>query len=250
MYILFLLINNIGGIILNILHIILVSLGSIIALFILTKIMGYRQMSQLSMFDYINGITIGSIAAEMATALEDDFREPLVAMTIYALASVLLSFLADKSIVIRRFIDGKSIILYDKGTLYNKNLKKAKMDLNEFLIQCRCSGYFDISNLQTAILESNGKISFLPLVSNRPVTPEDLSLTPEQETLVSNIIIDGKLMRDNLRHTGNNEKWLNTQLQAHGISKVSEVFLATCDVNNNFHAYAKTDISNKMDIFE
>jgi len=212
--------------------------------------MGYRQMSQLSMFDYINGITIGSIAAEMATSLEDNFLQPLVAMIVYALGSILLSVIAEKSIVMRRIINGTSIILYDKGTLYNKNLKKAKIDLNEFLIQCRCSGYFDISNLQTAILESNGRISFLPLVSNRPATPQDLSLTPEQETLVSNIIIDGKLMKDNLRHTGNNEKWLNTQLQAHGISEVSEVFLATCDVNNNFHAYVKTADPNNMNIFE
>lgn len=234
----------------EIFHTVLVSLGSIIALFILTKIMGYRQMSQLSMFDYINGITIGSIAAEMATSLQEDFLKPLVAMIIYALAAVFLALLADKSIAMRRIIDGKALILYDKGILYNKNLKKAKIDLNEFLVQCRGSGYFDISKLQTAVLENNGKISFLPLVSNRPATPEDLSLTPEQETLTVNVIIDGKIMKDNLRHTGNNEKWLDTQLQAHGISRVSDVFLATCDVNNNFHAYAKTDVSNTMDLFE
>lgn len=71
----------------EILYIIALSLGSIIAIFILTKLMGYRQMSQMSMFDYVNGITIGSIAAEMATSLEENFMQPLVAMIVYALAA-------------------------------------------------------------------------------------------------------------------------------------------------------------------
>ena len=90
----------------EIIHILAVSIGSIIVLFILTKLMGYRQMSQLSMFDYINGITIGSIAAEMATSLEDDFVKPLVAMIVYALAAILLSRLSEVSIASRRVIVG------------------------------------------------------------------------------------------------------------------------------------------------
>ena len=76
----------------EILYIIALSLGSIIAIFILTKIMGYRQMSQMSMFDYIISITIGSIAAEMSTALDKNFAQPLTAMIVYALSAVLLSF--------------------------------------------------------------------------------------------------------------------------------------------------------------
>jgi Predicted membrane protein len=234
----------------EILHIILASLGSIITLFILTKVMGYRQMSQLSMFDYINGITIGSIAAEMATSLEDDYLKPLTAMIIYALIAILLSTMAEKSIILRRFFNGKAIILYNNGNLYRKNLKKSRIDLQEFLVQCRGAGYFDISQLQTAILECNGKISFLPLAKHRPATPNDLNLTPETEAPLSHIIIDGNLMRQNLRHTGNNEKWLHCQLKAHGLSDYNEVFLATCDIHNNFHAYVKIEKENKTDTFE
>jgi Predicted membrane protein len=232
------------------LHIIWVSLGSVVALFVLTKIMGYRQMSQLSMFDYINGITIGSIAAEMATSLEDDYLKPLTAMIIYTLAAILLSTLAEKSIVLRRFFNGKAIILYNNGTLYRKNFKKARIDLQEFLVQCRGSGYFDISQLQTAILECNGKISFLPLAQNRPITPQDLNLTPEAEAPLFHIIIDGNLMKHNLRHSGNNEKWLKSQLKAHGLSNYNEIFLATCDIHNNLHAYVKKEKENKIDTFE
>ena len=136
----------------DILHIILTSLGSIVVLFILTKLMGYRQMSQLSMFDYINGITIGSIAAEMATSLEDSVMPPVVAMIVYALVAILLSTLSEKSIFLRRFIVGKSIILLNNGKLYYKNLKKARLDLGEFLIQCRINGYYDLGQLQTLSL--------------------------------------------------------------------------------------------------
>ena len=82
----------------EIINVVFASIGSLVVLFLLTKIMGYRQMSQLSMFDYINGITIGSIAAEMATSLESDFLKPLVAMIIYGLSAVLISFFTSKSI--------------------------------------------------------------------------------------------------------------------------------------------------------
>ena len=152
----------------EILHTIIVSAGSIIALFILTKLMGYRQMSQLSMFDYINGITIGSIAAEMATSLENDFMQPLLAMIIYAGTAILLSRLSEISVPLRRIIVGKPALLMNKGKLYEKNMKKARLDLGEFLTQCRIAGYFDLSELQSVIMEPNGHMSFLPKADNRP----------------------------------------------------------------------------------
>ena len=96
----------------DLLNIALTSIGSIIVLFLLTKLIGNRQMSELNMFDYINGITIGSIAAEMATSLEDDFLKPLLAMIIYGVVTVLISILANKNIKLRRFFNGKTLILY------------------------------------------------------------------------------------------------------------------------------------------
>ena len=146
----------------DIIYIILLSLASIIEIFILCKLMGYRQISQMSMFDYINGITIGNIAAEMATSLEDNFLHPLVAMIVYALAAISLSWISSKSIRARRFLSGKPMLLLNNGKLYEQNFKKSKIDLNEFLTQCRVSGYFELSQLESAILEENGRISFLP----------------------------------------------------------------------------------------
>ena len=102
----------------------LTSIGSIVALFLLTKLMGNKQMSELNMFDYITGITIGSIAAEMATALESDFAKPLLSMAIYALAATVISLVASGSVRARRLINGRSIVLCKDGELYKKNLKK------------------------------------------------------------------------------------------------------------------------------
>lgn len=223
------------------------SFVSIAVLFILTKIMGYKQMSQFSLFDYINGITIGSIAAEMATNLED-YHRPLTAMIIYGFSATCLSVLSGKSMSARRFLTGKPLILLHHGVLYQENLKKGKIDINEFLTQCRISGYFDISKLQTAILEGNGHISFLPKAEERPVTPTDLQLTPEEENLTATLVIDGHIMTHNLKHSGKNEKWLTSQLSALGYSDPKEVLLATCDLNNKLTVFAKNPDLHSEDI--
>lgn len=233
----------------EILYVIVLSLASLIVLFLMTKLMGYRQMSQMSLFDYINGITIGSIAAEMATNLED-YHRPLAAMIIYSLAAVCLSLLSGKSIKARRFLNGKPLILLHNDILYEENLKKSKIDLNEFLEQCRVSGYFDIAHLQTVILEGNGRLSFLPKSSARPVTPGDLSLTPEQEDLTAVLILDGHIMENNLKHAGKEEKWLNAQLHAQGIPDAKHVLLATCDLNNKLTAFPKNRDEHAEDLLD
>ena len=232
----------------EVLYIIVLSLGSIITIFILTKLMGYRQMSQMSMFDYVNGITIGSIAAEMATSLEDSFVQPLTAMIVYALAAVLLSWTSSRSIKARRIIEGRPLVLMNNGELYRENLKKAKINVTEFLSQCRISGYFDVSKLETAILEENGKISFLPKVADRPLTPSDMQLSPKQDYMVANVILDGKIMEKNLKHTGKDEKWLQNQIKGLGAKRIEDVLLATCDAADQVTVYLKSNKKETKDI--
>lgn len=234
----------------EIIQTIITSLVSIATLFILSKLMGNREMSQLSMFDYINSITIGSITAELATTEFTDFIKPFVAMLVYATVVILLSLLTDKSIILRRILSGKAMILYDNSELYSKNLQKAKIDINDFLSQCRINGYFDLSNIQTIVLETNGKLSFLPVSNQRPVMGSDLGINPSQDTLVANVIIDGKIMYDNLRHSGKNEKWLIDQLKAFDVKDISDVFLATCDLNNKLQVFKRHNQKMKLDIFD
>lgn len=228
----------------EILKIILLSSSSLIILFVLTKLMGNKEISQLSMFDYIIGITIGSIAAEMATALESDFTQPLVAMIVYALITVIISFINSKSLKVRKVITGDALILYNNGRLYRNNFKKAKLDLSEFLMLCRTSGYFKLSDLETVLLEPNGKLSFLPVSNKRPVTPTDLNLDFPNEKLTINVIMDGKLLRPNLLQTGNDEIWLQKQLNSQGFNDINKIFLATCDCNNNLNVFKKYNINS------
>lgn len=230
--------------------IILSSLASIIALFFSTKIIGNRQMSELSMFDYINGITIGSIAAEMATELDRDFFYPLVAIAVYTIIMWIISLINEKNIKGRRFLAGRSILLMENGKLYQKNFKTAKIDINEFLTQCRINGYFNLDDIDTAILEENGKVSFLPKADAKPLSPRDINLSPEQEKLLKVVILDGNIMHENLKRTGNDIRWLENELHKQKIGNIKDVYIAECDNNNQLSVHKKTDKAPKNDPFQ
>lgn len=233
----------------KILKIVWLSIASIVVLFILSKIMGNKEMSQLNMFDYIIGITIGSIAAEMATSLENNFVQPLTAMIVYALVTVLISYVTNHSLKARRIVEGRTLILLDNGKLYRNNFKKGKIDINEFLMQCRAKGFFNISDIQTAILEANGKISFLPRVEKRPTTPEDLKLNPKQEKIVLNVVLDGIVLEENLKILSKDKEWLEKQARKQGIKDINRIFLATCDQEDNLSIYMKVNNDNVDDMF-
>lgn len=232
----------------ELLNVFFASVGSVAVLFILTKLVGNKQMSDLSMFDYINGITIGSIAAEMATSLEDDFLKPLLAMVVYTGVTLLLAFVAQKSIRLRRMINGKSIFLYDKGKLFRANLKTAKLDVSELLMQCRVNGYFSLEDIETIVLEPNGKLSILPTAKKRPCTPSDLALGVPVDRVEPVVIQDGKILYKNLKYTGNDESWLLKKLNEKNVD-VSEVFLAVCNNDNELIVYKKSDKKHNNDVF-
>ncbi len=218
------------------LKVILTALLSAVTLFILAKLMGHKQIVQLDMFDYITGITIGSIAAELATELENPIK-PLIAMIVYGLIAVCLSILTSKFPRIRKYINGTPTILMNDGKLYRKNMKKARLDLSEFLVLCRQSGYFDLSAIQTAIFEYNGQLTILPTSGQRPATPDDLSLTPPPACVFTEVIMDGRIMGENLHRKGLNEQWLQKQLELQGYHSAKEVYLGLCDQNNQLSLY-------------
>ncbi|MDY6094930.1 MAG: DUF421 domain-containing protein [Oscillospiraceae bacterium] len=220
----------------ELLQVAITSVVSFLVLFFLAKIMGHRQIAQLSVFDYINGITIGSIAAELATELEKPLR-PLLAMVIYALLTVLLEALALKYQRLRKFISGTPSIILDNGKLYRENMKKARLDLTEFLIQCRQQGYFDLGAIQTAVYESDGRLTILPVAERRPATPEDLGVAPEKEQFFTEVIMDGRILGGNLQRMGVNETWLEKQLRAQGYHSAKEIYLGLVDGNKQLSLY-------------
>ena len=215
--------------------VIVASVGSLVALFFLTRLGGKRQIAQMSAFDYVNSITIGSIAAEMATNLEQWYR-PLTAMVIYGVAACLVHYCSCKSIAARAFLSGRPIILMENGKIYKKELTRAKIDLNEFLAQARIAGYFDLNEIKSAMLETSGQISFLPKSQNRPATPEDLNLDTDPVSTWYDLVMDGQLMPDHLKASGKDRTWLDSQLARADIGQMSEAFYAACDKDGNFFA--------------
>ena len=233
----------------DILKVLMTSILSVIVMFVLTKLMGNRQMSQLSMFDYINGITIGSIAAEMATSLENDFWLPLIAMVVYAAATITITFITTKSLKARRFFAGRSVVLFDKGKFHRSDMRRAQIDLSEFMVQCRINGCFDLSQLDCAVLESNGRISFLMKSDSRPVQPSDLNITPPKESIPPTVILDGIVLKGNLKSAGYDEAWLDKELIRLKCS-VNDVMFGEIDNNGKLAVYSADDKKEKRDIFQ
>lgn len=221
----------------DIIKVILTSFFSALILFIIAKIMGHRQVSQLDFFDYITGITIGSISAEMATELETPWK-PAIAMVVYGTIAFLLNLITSKFPRTRKYINGSPAILMSGGKLYRKNMKKAKLDLSEFLMMCREEGYFDLNYIQTAVFENNGKLTVLPKSLNRPATPEDLNLNPKEDNINTEIIMDGRILEENLKRIGLDLTWLNKQLKAQGYRNAKEIYLGLCDKDNQLSLFA------------
>lgn len=223
----------------EIIKVLLTSTLSVAALFFIAKIMGHKQISQLDFFDYISGITIGSIAAELATELETPLK-PLIAIGVYGAVAILLSKITSLFPKTRKFINGSPTILMDNGKLYRQNLKKAKLDLSEFMVMCRQQGYFNLADIQTAVFEFNGKLSILPVSRKRPATPGDLELSPAPEYIQTEVIMDGRILEDNLKRMELNRKWLQKQLTAQGHHDPQNIFLALCDHNHQLIVFPMT----------
>ena len=204
------------------------AVGSLVVLFLLEKLMGNKQVSQMTMFDYVVGITIGSIAAELATELEEPVK-PLTALVVYGVVAAGISVLTSKSVKAQSLITGKPLVLLEDGVIYRENLKKARLDLNEFLTYCRIGGWFDLNQLHAAVLEHNGAVSFLPKETDRPATPVDLDLTPRQSQVQIPFVMDGQLLRDNVQKAGKAETWVHRKLTDQGYQDESKVLLALWD---------------------
>ena len=211
------------------------SIVSLAVMFATTRLGGKRQIAQMSLFDYVNSITVGSIAAEMATNLESWYR-PFTALLVYGAVTWLVHYGACKSMWLRLLIDGRSIVLMKNGVLRKKELGRAGIDLNEFLAQTRVAGYHDLNELDSAILETNGQISFLPRSPYRPATARDAGQAPEPSSLWYDLILDGKIMEGNLKECGRSLAWLQDQLRQKGIGQTGEAFYAACDEAGNFFA--------------
>ncbi len=214
-------------------------IASILVLFLFTKLMGRKQVGQLNMFDYVIGITIGSIASEMTMAKNIDFFEGTLGIAIYALAAFIISEWTMKSIKARRIIIGTPCMIVQRGKILEKSLKKAKIDINDLLQEARNNGYFDISQIEYGIMEANGRISFLPKSKYAPLTPNDMKIKTTYTGICNNLVIDSKIMKNHLKSINKDEKWLMTRLKKEGYGNLRDILLVTCDSDEKLTIYEK-----------
>ena len=226
------------------------AISSLIALFLVTKMLGKKQVSQLSLFDYVIGISIGNFAAEMTINLESNEINGIWAVVLFGLFAYLISILTMKSIALRRFFMGTPTIIIQEGKILESNLKKVKFDINDMLEEIREQGYFDLSQIEYAILEANGKFSILPKSEYRPLTPKDMKIKVSKENIQANVIMDGKIMKNNLSIINKDVNWLNKQLKVEGYSDISKILLAVVDINDKLIIYERNKTIKSKDVFE
>lgn len=222
---------------------------SLIILFLATKMLGKKQVSELSLFDYVIGISIGNFAAEITMNVDNQYINGVVAILVFAILACIVAIITMKSIILRRFFIGVPTIIIQNGKIIRENMKKVKMNINDLLEQCRQNNYFDISEIEYAIVEVNGKISFLPKGENKTLTIKDMNLKVEKQGLCANIVIDGKIMTNNLINMNKDKKWLEKELKIKGYS-IESILLATLDMNEKIVIYPKVNNEKICDVLE
>ncbi len=233
----------------NILNVIVRSIVAMTTLFFMTKLLGKKQVSELSLFDYVVGISIGNFASEMAINLEADFFNAMTAIIVFGLIAFFISILTMKSLKLRKFFIGTPTLLIQHGKMIYKNMKKTKFDVNDLLEEARGNGYFDLSEIEYAMLEANGKVSFMPKGEYKNITIKDMDLKVPKQGLCANVIIDGNIMNDNLKNINKDEEWLMKNLKIKG-KKVNEILLATVDLNDKLVIYDRINNEKVFKVLE
>ena len=221
----------------------------LVILFTLTKAMGKKQVSQMNLYDYLIGITIGSIAADISLDIEKSAIAGILSLIIYGLSEILVPYLTLKNIKLRRIFSGTPTLIIENGQIIEKNLAKEGIDINDLQEEARQNGYFDLSKINYAVLETSGKISFLSKAKDEVVTKSDLKIKVKDESLCANIIIDGSLLEDNLKNMNKDTNWLNKELNNRGYQNYQNILLMTLDTNGKINIYKKNNTSGTK-IFE
>ena len=212
----------------DLLYLIVLSFSSVIALFIIAKLMGKKQVAQLEFIDYVIGISIGSISAEMATDInETPLHFYLIALAIYFFVDLFISILARKSPWLKHFFKGRPLTVIYDGKIDYKILKKSKLDVNDVLALARTQGYFDLEKIAFAVFENNGKLSIMPKSNYRQTIAEDLNLNPEEASLPVYLVIDGLISKSSLNEIKKDTKWLLKKLNISKRNQLKNIILAS-----------------------
>ncbi|MCG0277427.1 MAG: DUF421 domain-containing protein [Thermanaeromonas sp.] len=224
------------------LEVIFQTLLAFAAILIYTRILGKQQVGQLTFFEYINGITFGSIAAALATDIDPD-RTWLhfLGLTLFAALTWGAGYVALISRPTRKLISGEPTVVIHNGKILEQNMRKMRYNVDELAMQLRQKNVFDIADVEYAILEPDGNLSVLLKSQKRPLTPADLKLPTRYEGVPTELVVDGEILFENLKQVNLDEKWLEQQLKAQGVEDISQVDYAVLRSNGSLYVNLKKD---------
>lgn len=223
--------------------ILLNSLIAFVSLFFIAKVLGKKQIAELTFCDYVVGISLGSISAEWAI---DDGDKPWYVYGVAILAFFLLSLAIDyaerKSPFLKKLFKGSPIVLISDGEIDYINLKKSKLDVNALLGMCRVAGYFDLREVAYAVFETSGELSILPRSDSRPATTAEMNVPARKATMILPFVIDGIIFDEALKRASKTREWLFSEL---GNTDVKRVLLACYDPSED-EMFVKVKNSEKF----
>jgi uncharacterized membrane protein YcaP (DUF421 family) len=203
--------------------------------------MGKQQVAQLTFFDYVVGITIGSIAGTLSVQVNENLLSTLAGLITWTALAILLAYLCMHNVKLRKLVDGEPTVVIENGKILEDNLKKIRIPIEALLSELRTMGVFNISDVQSALFEPGGKISVQKKFQKQPVTPGDLNISQQYEGLPINLILDGVLNESSLRSLNLTKAWLHHQLRKQNISDLNEVSLAQLDTKGNLYVDLQGD---------
>ncbi|KRW91099.1 membrane protein [Alicyclobacillus tengchongensis] len=215
-------------------HIIIRTLISFCAMFVFARLIGKRQLSQITFFEYIVGIAIGDMAAIIPDELDAPLYHGLLPMAVYTALPIALSWVALKSKSARDFLEGHARVLIRDGKILEDNLKKERMSTDELLEHLRSKNVFKVADVEFALMESNGTVNVLVKSEQQPLTPKRMGLQVPPEVEPQAVIMDGQIMDEALATIGFNRAWLKTELEKQGVA-VENVFLAQVDATGQLY---------------
>lgn len=216
-----------------VLRVVINAVLAFLTIFIISRLEGKKTIAQLQLTDYVVGITIGSIAAEMTTSEDIPFYLFILAIAVFSLLSLFTNFIERKANVLKFILRGKPDVVIEDGKINVEALNKSKLDVNELLALCRQKDYFDIDDIAFAIFETNGELSILPKSNKTPVVVENMSIQLPKASLSSDVIIDGKVVEACLKDLNKDRKWLLDKLKLKDEKEVKNYILVTYDEVND-----------------
>ena len=216
---------------------------------ILSKLIGIKIISQMNFFDFIMGVSVGSMIAKIVIDKDHVVFSGITALLMFTLLTIATSYLNLKSYTARMIMNAKTLILIENGRIIDKNVRKLKITVNELMMKLREKDVFNLEDVQFAIMERNGQLSVLIKANKKPVTPYDMELNVKNSSLLNDIIIDGKIIDKNLKIAGIDKKWLQSEIKKKNINNIKDIFYAGVDKNkkliisekypNNFNPESK-----------